>query len=169
MIIERVTITKVDILQSIARKCFFDTFYEVNSKEDMDDYLENKLSIKQLSSELNNPLSHFYIAKINEHYVGYIKLNFGMAQNEFENDNAMEIERLYILQQHHGKKIGQALFSHAMSIADQKRVDYVWLGVWEHNQKAISFYQKNGFVAFSQHEFILGQDKQIDILMKKKL
>ncbi|MDI2111941.1 GNAT family N-acetyltransferase [Commensalibacter nepenthis] len=169
MIIEHVAITQVHVLQSIAQKSFFDTFYMVNSKEDMDDYLQNNLSVERLSSELNNPFSQFYMVKIEEEYVGYIKLNFGMAQNEFKEDHAIEIERLYILHEYHGQKIGQALFSHAMSIAASKKVDYVWLGVWEHNHKAIAFYQKNGFVAFSKHPFILGQDEQVDILMKKKI
>jgi ribosomal protein S18 acetylase RimI-like enzyme len=45
-------------------------------------------------------------------------------------------------------------------------VDYVWLGVWEKNLRAIQFYKKNGFVEFDQHLFILGDDPQTDIMMK---
>jgi ribosomal protein S18 acetylase RimI-like enzyme len=43
----------------------------------------------------------------------------------------------------------------------------VWLGVWEKNLRAISFYEKNGFIAFDQHIFQLGDDRQTDIMMKK--
>ena len=48
-------------------------------------------------------------------------------------------------------------------------MSYVWLGVWEQNPRAIRFYEKNGFVPFDTHVFILGEDKQTDILMKKIL
>ncbi|MEN9961197.1 MAG: Protease synthase and sporulation negative regulatory protein 1, partial [Bacteroidota bacterium] len=38
--------------------------------------------------------------------------------------------------------------------------------VWEKNSRAIRFYEKQGFVAFDQHIFQLGEDAQTDILMK---
>jgi len=56
-----------------------------------------------------------------------------------------------------------------MQVADQINADYVWLGVWEENLRAISFYKKNGFEEFDKHIFKLGDDEQTDIMMKKKL
>jgi len=43
--------------------------------------------------------------------------------------------------------------------------DYIWLGVWEENQRAIHFYRKIGLLEYGKHIFMLGKDKQIDILM----
>lgn len=43
------------------------------------------------------------------------------------------------------------------------------LGVWEHNHRALRFYEKNGFIAFGTHIFQLGNDQQTDILMKKSV
>lgn len=169
MIIEKVTSDKIYILQQVAVKSFFDTFVEFNSQEDMDAYLQNNLSIEQIKKELDHPQSEFFMAKFGQDYVGYIKLNHGNAQNEFQEDNSLEIERLYILRQYHRQQIGQALFNYALADAHKKAVDYVWLGVWEHNQKAISFYTKNGFIAFDKHDFILGKDIQTDILMRKNI
>lgn len=157
------------ILQKIARQSFYETFAEVNSKEDMDEYLNHNLSLEQLTKEIDEPLSCFYMAKIDGQYVGYLKLNWGHAQHEFQEDNALEIERVYVLQEFHRQKVGQALYDYALEKAKEKEVDYVWLGVWEHNDKAITFYKKNGFVPFSQHEFILGKDRQIDVLMKNRI
>ena len=79
----------------------------------------------------------------------------------------MEIERIYVLKKYHGQKVGQKLFDTAMSTAKREKKKYVWLGVWENNQRAIRFYQKNGFVEFGTHTFILGTDKQTDLMMKK--
>ena len=53
--------------------------------------------------------------------------------------------------------------------AREKQAHYVWLGVWEKNERAIAFYRKNGFVAFDTHIFKLGDDEQTDILMKLPL
>lgn len=169
MIIKKVAHEHIDILQQVAVKSFFDTFVEFNTKEDMDAYLQNNLSIEQLMKELNHPQSEFFMAKHGQNYIGYIKLNHGKAQSEFQEDNALEIERLYVLKQYHRQQIGQALLNYALAVAYEKSVDYVWLGVWEHNHKAIAFYKKNGFIAFGKHDFILGKDIQTDILMRKDI
>ena len=39
----------------------------------------------------------------------------------------------------------------------------------EHNEPAIRFYEKNGFVKYSNHIFKLGDDDQTDLLLKKIL
>ncbi|WP_345106638.1 GNAT family N-acetyltransferase [Mucilaginibacter panaciglaebae] len=79
------------------------------------------------------------------------------------------MERIYVLKEYHGKKAGQFLVEKAINTAQQNRVDFIWLGVWEENHRAISFYQKNGFAAFDKHIFRLGDEEQTDIMMKKIL
>jgi ribosomal protein S18 acetylase RimI-like enzyme len=84
-------------------------------------------------------------------------------------DNTLELERIYVLNEFHGKKVGQILFNKALQIAEQRKVDYLWLGVWEENHKALKFYMKNGFTAFNKHVFRLGDDVQTDIMMKLQI
>ncbi|HYH14058.1 MAG TPA: GNAT family N-acetyltransferase, partial [Flavisolibacter sp.] len=106
---------------------------------------------------------------LNGTIIGYLKLNIGTSQTEIQDDSALEIERIYVLQAFHGKKVGPLLFEKALQVAKQKNVKYVWLGVWEENIRAISFYKKNGFVAFDKHIFVLGNDEQTDIMMRLQL
>lgn len=42
----------------------------------------------------------------------------------------------------------------------------LWLGVWEHNPRAVAFYGKYGFRRVGQHTFVLGGDAQTDWLME---
>lgn len=135
----------------------------------MKQYLEEGFSVEKLTAELNDQNSEFYFATSEDKVVGYLKLNFGTSQTELKDENALEIERIYVLKEFHGKSVGQLLYEHAMQVARQKRVDYVWLGVWEENPRAINFYKKNGFVEFDEHVFRLGDDEQTDIMMKLKL
>ena len=101
--------------------------------------------------------------------MGYLKLNTAHAQTEPQAADALEIERIYVLSNYHGGGVGQALYHHAMSVAEDRKASYVWLGVWEHNHRALRFYEKNGFIAFGTHIFQLGNDQQTDILMKKSV
>lgn len=156
-------------LQKIGRQTFYETFFESNTEENMKNYLENGFSIDKITSEVNNKNSEFYFAKLDEEVIGYLKLNFGKSQTELKDDKALEIERIYVLKEFHGKKVGQILYEKAIEIAKNKKSDYVWLGVWEENLRAINFYKKNGFVEFDKHIFKLGNDEQTDIMMKLKM
>lgn len=163
--------TKNDVvaLQEIATKTFVETFAIHNTEEDMAKYLNDFLSIEKLSVELNNEQSTFYFATLNNVIVGYVKLNFGNAQTELQDNNSLEIERIYVLQAYQGKKVGQLLFEKATQVAGENNLHYIWLGVWEENLRAQKFYKKNGFIEFDKHIFKLGSDEQTDIMMKKVL
>jgi diamine N-acetyltransferase len=167
--IRAISISDLAQLQKIGKTTFAETFTEHNTKEDLDKYLEESFSNETLTTELTNPHSSFYFAEIENNVVGYLKINFGASQTELKDNEALEIERIYVLQAFHGKKLGQALYEKAISIAKEKKVYYLWLGVWEKNNKAIQFYKKNGFVQFDTHIFKLGNDEQTDIMMKLKL
>ncbi|MBK8952734.1 MAG: GNAT family N-acetyltransferase [Chitinophagaceae bacterium] len=156
-------------LQQISRQTFSETFAEVNTAENMKKYLEEEFSAEKLTAELNNPGSAFYFATLNSNVIGYLKLNSGPSQTEIKDNDAIEIERIYVLKEYHGKKVGQLLYDKAIQIALQANARYVWLGVWEKNLRAINFYKKNGFVQFDQHIFKLGNDTQTDLMMKLKL
>lgn len=167
--IKKIGLEQLFPLQEIGRKTFYDTFFESDSEESMKAYLATSFSTEKLTAELENPNSEFYFATQNEVVIGYLKVNFGAAQTELQDANAVEIERIYVLQDYHGKQVGQLLFEKAMAIAKSNRCDYIWLGVWEENHRALQFYTKNGFVAFDKHIFVLGEEEQTDIMMKLKL
>lgn len=171
---EEITILKISIvdihqLQKIGKETFFETFSESNSEENMHVYLEMNFSIEKLTSEILNPSTAFYFAKLHHDVIGYLKLNSGDSQTELKDIRTLEIERIYVLKEYHGKKVGQMLYDKAIEQAKLMNLDYVWLGVWEENPRTIAFYKKNGFVEFDKHIFNLGDDEQIDIMMKLKL
>ena len=166
IVIKRVKPDDISQLQQIGRQTFYETFSAENSEENMTRYLDDSFSIDKLAAELNDEDSEFYFAELDNNIIGYLKLNFGRSQTELKDIKALEIERIYVLKEFHGKKVGQLLYEKAISIAMQKNSDYVWLGVWEENQRAINFYIKNGFFEFDKHIFVLGDDEQTDIMMK---
>ncbi|NEU07998.1 GNAT family N-acetyltransferase [Flavihumibacter sp. R14] len=167
--IKKVTLSDIDQLKKISRQTFLETFAAGNTEENMRKYLEEGLSTEKLAAELSDPDSEFYFGLIHKDVIAYLKLNFGQSQTELKDDKAIEIERIYVLREFHGKKVGQLLYEKAIQIARQKNADYIWLGVWEENPRAINFYQKNGFIEFDQHIFKLGDDEQTDIMMKLQL
>lgn len=167
--IKKATIEDLKTLQFISEKTFTETFAAVNTPENLANYIEQSFNSEQLSMEINNQNSQFYIAFSASEPVGYLKINFGDAQTETVTKNAIEIHRIYVLQAFHGKKVGQLFLDKVIAVAQQMAVDSIWLGVWEENHRALQFYTKNGFVAFDKHIFTLGDDVQTDLLMQLKV
>jgi len=167
--LQKVTLTDINDLQKIGRQTFSETFSGENTEENMQKYLDGKFSSEQLKSEISDKNSIFYFALFNENIIGYLKLNTGNSQTEINDENALEIERIYVLKAFHGKNVGQILYKKAIEVAEELKVKYVWLGVWEENARAINFYKKNNFVEFDKHIFRLGDDEQTDIMMKLRL
>ncbi len=149
--IRKVTINDLDQLQKIGRQTFYETFASGNTEDNMNKYLDESFSVAKLTTELSDNNSEFYFATLDNNIIGYLKINFGQSQTEVKDDKAVEIERIYVLKEYHGKNVGQLLYDKALNIARQKNADYIWLGVWEENPRAIKFYKKNGFVEFDKH------------------
>lgn len=164
-----VTISEVEKLQAISKTTFTETFSEVNTEENMQRYLDENLSLEKLKEELTNSASQFFFAKQSGQILGYLKVNLPNSQTEKSFPESLEVERIYVLKEFHAQKIGHLLLEKAKLIAKEMQYNYLWLGVWEHNQKAINFYKRHGFDEFDKHVFQLGNDQQTDILMKLNL
>jgi len=95
------------ILQSLGRQTFLETFADSNTETDMDNYLPESFGIEKLTIELYDPNSEFYLAVIDRIPIGYLKINYAEAQTELKANQAIEIERIYVLKELHKKKLGR--------------------------------------------------------------
>jgi len=166
---KKCALADLDKLVWISRKTYYDTFIVSNSAENMEIYLNTCMSIEVLGKELQNENSIFYLTFVDDELMGYLKINIGPAQTETFEQSTIELERIYILKKFQGNKYGDILLQKAIDHAKEINAEYLWLGVWESNFRAIRFYEKKGFVKFTQHNFVMGNDVQIDQLMKLNL
>ena len=166
ILIKECGIEDIEKIKDVSEKTFYETFFKENTKEDMENYLKENFSYSQIESEIRNIGSKFYIAENSGEVVAYMKLNLDKIQTESDHDNTLEVQRIYVLREYKGKKIGKLLMQKAIEVGKSNNLNYIWLGVWENNINAIKFYEKLGFDKFDTHIFKLGQDEQIDNLMK---
>ncbi|SDQ15791.1 GNAT family N-acetyltransferase [Flagellimonas zhangzhouensis] len=163
------TISDLEILTKVSKETFIDAFEKDNNPVDFQNYIQQAFSIKKITTELKNPNSHFYFVFDDNTLVGYFKLNTESAQTDVHDPTALEIERIYVLKEHQGKKIGAWMLQEIISLAHKMEKTFIWLGVWEHNTNAIRFYQRHGFQKFDEHPYFIGDDKQTDWLLRIRL
>lgn len=158
--------TDIPELLAFARENFIQTYAHKNTPENMAQYLKQSFTIGAFTDEFNVTGSNFYLLENTGEIVGYYKLNLGIAQTEPHYPGSAEIERIYVAGKLKGQGLGRKMINHAVKEATKANATYLWLGVWEENPDAISFYEKLGFEAIDTHVFQLGDDAQTDIIMK---
>lgn len=155
-----------ELIADMSRTSFHEAFASDNTKEDMDIFLNEQFTKEALMKEVELNDGIFMLAYIDEEPIGYARLRL---KNNLAHEQAVEIARIYALDKAIGKGVGKALMLECIHKAKELQMKYIWLGVWEKNQRAISFYQHWGFEQFGHHQFLLGTDLQTDLLMKKLL
>lgn len=157
------------LIADISRQTFYETFAPLNSKENISIFMNVQFTKGRLMLEVGRPENIFLLAYNNNEVAGYVKLRDSRKPEGLNSNNTLEIARLYAMPKMIGKGVGKLLMQKSLDIADQKKKDFVWLGVWKENKKAIDFYKTWGFTVFGECDFILGNDLQKDWLMKKQL
>ncbi|NJB71562.1 ribosomal protein S18 acetylase RimI-like enzyme [Saonia flava] len=156
-------------LVEISKSTFSEAFEAENDPEDFESYMDFAFKEDKLLEELKNLNSHFYFVYSDDTLAGYFKLNEHEAQTEITDKDSMELERIYVVKEFQGNKIGEWMLGQAIKVTIEKDKKYIWLGVWEHNEKAIKFYQRHGFSKFGTHPYFIGKDEQTDWLMRYDL
>lgn len=167
--LRKCTIDDFDVLRELSINTYFETFAHLNTKEDMEAYLEIAFNKERVANELNDNNSEFYFLYCDDKIAGYLKLNEVPSQTDINDIESLEIERIYVSCGFQSIGLGKYLMEHAIATAKLRNKKYVWLGVWQKNEKAITFYKKNGFYEIGTHTFVMGEDIQTDYIMRKDL
>ncbi|WP_273568753.1 GNAT family N-acetyltransferase [Maribacter halichondriae] len=167
--LQEFSLDDLDELVEISKKTFVDAFERDNDPEDFNDYINYAFNKKKLRTELLNKDSDFYKVHCDAVLAGYIKLNQNDSQTDVNLSESIELERIYVLKDFQGRKIGQWMLDQVKGMAFARQKAFLWLGVWEKNEKAIAFYERNGFSKFGVHPYYIGKDKQMDWLMRYDL
>jgi len=169
--IRRVLAEDVPVLAAIAKQTFYDTFTGTCTEEDMQQFLVDYFAEHVVAKEVSNKDDFYFFAEIDNTPVGYIRFMEDYSSfPEMKKWKALELKRIYVLSSHHGKGVAPALMDFYLAYAKEHGYEAAWLGVWEHNMRAQSFYKKYGF-EFSghTHDFPIGSTPQTDFWLWKFL
>ena len=167
--IRRGTVEDAALLSELGARTFTETFAGDNTAEDLAAYIATSFNVGQQIAELEDPGSTFLIAEIDGHSAGYARLHQSEPEKGVEGTNPVELVRLYVLRDWLGRGVGEQLMRACVDEARQAGHGSIWLGVWERNARAQTFYRKWNFRTVGEHMFPLGSDLQRDILMERTL
>jgi GNAT superfamily N-acetyltransferase len=161
------------LLAAFGRQAFHDTFAADNRPEDMAAYLAATFGEARQRAELLDPGSTYLVAEHDDgagaDMVGYARLRTGDAPAVVRAAPAVEIARFYARRDMMGRGVGASLMVACLAQAGALGARAAWLGVWEHNTRAIAFYERWGFADVGTCEFVLGEDVQTDRIMARAI
>lgn len=164
--IRAATLSDATRLAALAERTFRDTFSKANTPENMELHCAECYGERQQSAELIDTAFTTVVAEHDGVMVAFVQLNLAISA---DGAPETEIRRLYVDAPWHGAGLAQQLMHESIALADQHNARRLWLGVWEHNPRAIAFYRKCGFVECGEHVFTVGADAQRDVLMSLAL
>ncbi len=154
-------------LARIAERTFRDTFGAQNTAEALELHCLVSYGEAIQAHEISAPNLVTLLAQEGGQLVGFAQLRWDGAPACVAATSPGEIQRLYVVKEWHGRGVAQDLMKACLEEIRRRGSDVVWLGVWERNPRAISFYKKFGFIEVGAHVFPLGRDPQRDIVMAR--
>jgi len=165
MIIRVATPADAATLSAISLKTFVDTFAAHNTAADMESYTSVAFGEAKQRSEIETTGTITLLGEENGDTIAYAQIRSTPGAPHGD----VELARFYVDQPHHGRGIAQTLMDAVETHARALGGTQLWLGVWEHNLRAIAFYRKHGFVERGAQPFLLGSDLQTDLVMNRTL
>lgn len=162
--IRRIELKDAEILSELSKRTFYDTFTGTCTEEDMQQFLQEYFDIEVVKKELANASDLYFFIEVEGVPAGYMRLmedykNFPLMKQW----KALELKRIYVDKAFHGKGLAQELMAFAEEFAREHKYEVLWLGVWEHNNRAKRFYGKMGFKdSGHMHDFPIGNTPQRD-------
>ena len=156
-------------LARVAEQTFRDAFAAQNAAEDMDMHCRSSYGVTIQASEIFASNMVTLVAEEAGRMIGYAQVRWDRHPACVEAASPGEIQRIYVEQAWHGRGVAQDLMHACLAEIERRGSDVAWLGVWERNPRAISFYRKLGFVEVGDHVFPLGRDPQRDIVMARTI
>ena len=166
-IIRRASPDDAALLASMGQRTFVDSFGPFNPPADIDAYVATHFSAAQAAAELRDPAVTILLLFEDESAIGYAKLLAGETPPTVHGPAPVELARIYLEQHAIGKGHGSGLLQACLDAASRDGFETIWLGVWQHNERAIRFYERWGFRRVGELTFILGSQRQTDFVMER--
>jgi GNAT superfamily N-acetyltransferase len=161
------TVADAEAIDRVFRTSFCDTFAHHYSPEDLEAFLAG-FTLDGWRTELSDPDFAFHIAEAHGDAVGYAKL--GPLKIPVDEDRpAILLSQFYVLKEHHGEGIAPALIDWVFAEGRRRGKDQLYLTVFTENPRARRFYQRYGFEEIGPYKFMVGNQADEDVIMRKAL
>jgi GNAT superfamily N-acetyltransferase len=121
--------------------------------ETMQAYVDKSFSEDACRVELREPTNVFWALFYEGEPAGYFKIIYDTSHSMVPLNPVTKLERIYLLKEFYGLKLGHRLLEKAIALSQAAGDKAMWLDVWKKNDRALRFYEKEGFEPVGESQF----------------
>lgn len=168
-VIRRATESDAAALAELARQTFIDTYLDLNDPEDVRQHCDLAFGVAQQLAEIRAPQYVVLLQFHADELIGFAQVAHKAQPDCVTQDKVVALYRYYLKKSWHGKGAALPLLAAAEHAAKEFGANYLWLGMWKHNQRAAAFYRKAGFQHIGETTYQFGPNLEIDDVFLKKI
>lgn len=168
-LIRPAAVADAGILADLGARTFRETFADICSAADLEAYVAGAYGEAIQAAELADPDRPGLVLEVDGLPAGFVQMRFGHREPCVPGLRPAELQRIYVLRAYHRGGRGTALMEAGTGLARAWGADVLWLGVWEHNDRALAFYAHHGFREVGEHVFRIGEQVDRDLILAKEL
>jgi ribosomal protein S18 acetylase RimI-like enzyme len=154
-------------IDALFRQSFIDTFAHLYDPKDLAAFFA-KFTQAAWREELLSPDYAFRLAEDEGVLAGFAKIS-SVTLPVAPEATAAELRQLYVLGPWQGTGIARTLMEWALGEGRRRGAELLFLTVFTDNHRAKSFYARYGFEAVGRYDFMVGNQADEDIIMRRKL
>ena len=151
----RAQATDFQLLAEIGKKSFIESHGSSAAPEDINRYVQGKFSCEAVRDDLDDLNNIYHLIYHDDRPAGYSKIILNSTHPDIPAKNITKLERLYLLKDFYGLKLGHELIGFNMDLSRKSGQEGMWLFVWKKNDRAVQFYLKTGFAIIGSYDFKL--------------
>ena len=164
------TISDAALIALLGQITFSDTFgHYFRDRNDLMNYFERTFSVAKIEQSIRKSTTRYWLAFVDKLPVGYAKLKLNSPSPFLDMKAVCQLQKIYVLKDFHSMKIGFHLQKELLETAASLNHQNIWLSVLDENEKAIKFYQNNGFLPVGSHDFQIGRENFTFTVLSKAL
>ncbi|MCE9619165.1 MAG: GNAT family N-acetyltransferase [Planctomycetes bacterium] len=129
----------------LGTQVFLDTYAPDGVRPALAQEVVEHFSTVVIAERLALPTTAFIVAESAGHLIGFAELDRDAPQKLAPPGITVELLRLYVQKQFHGKGVGKALLGRSETWARTHGAKSLWLTTWVSNDRAIAFYKREGY------------------------
>lgn len=141
---KKATVKDLDTLIPVARKAYLQAYTHVWEDEEPSFYIKKAFTKEAFLKDLNDSNTEIQLIYFDEALVGFYKVELDSAVAEYSAAESIQLEKIYILHEFSGKRIGNRSLEHIITNAKDKGKSVFWVDVMD-TSPAKYFYYKMGF------------------------
>lgn len=163
---------EVPALVALGRELFSETFGHLYPVAHLEQYLASSYTVEHVARWVGGEGQMELLGAFSgRNIVGYCLTGPCTLPLDEATASHGEIHKLYVKREQFGSGTSSKLMKIAMSSLKERfpRHDHVYLGVYSENPRAIAFYSKFGFAKVGEYEFIVGETRDREFIMRASL